>query len=203
MRQPTPLWRKAFFSQIQEEKSSTQQSSQERLNQPSSTSAGDGWSNMVEFSSVHASNEYPLGGQSASIAKRACGLMRDEDTESFKNKKTNGKSNSAKQPHLSTAKLKGRLGHLVAAIAQAHHTDSNSSAPSTNTPAAGVNEGGTGVPIRPEVLHPCNNAWVSTSKSSLQGVDSISEIYMCSKCDRMYTERGGLEQHESVCQCDS
>lgn len=200
------MWRKAFFSQIQEEKSSTQQSSQERLTQPSSTSAGDGWSNVVDCTSVHFDNGYPPRGQSASLtdnAKDTRSLMRDGETEGFKNKKTNGRSNSAKQPHISTAKLKGRLGHLVAAIAQAHHTDSNSSAPSTNTPAAGVNEGGTGVQIRPEVLHPCNNAWVSTSKSSLQGVDSISEMYMCSKCDRMYTERSRLEQHESVCQCDS
>ena len=204
MRQPTPLWRKAFLSELQEEKSIAQQSSQEKLSQPSS--AGDDSSNKVGPSTVLADDGYHPRGHSASIAsttatcKSSIAGEREEDNFHTRNvSKT--RSNSAeilstKQPHTSTAKMKGRLGHLVAAIAQAHHSSQKSSTPSTHL----VNGSISGEPSRPKVLHHPSNAWVTTSDKSLESVDLISEMYMCSKCDRMYTDRGELEQHQSLCQ---
>lgn len=99
-------------------------------------------------------------------------------------RKTGTKSDevlSVEQPRASTAKLKGRLGHLVAAIAEAH---SSSSTTYVDGSSSGSHE--------PSRWH--NTAWVSANSS----LDSI-EMHMCSKCDRMYSNMDELEHHQSLC----
>ena len=204
MRQPTPLWRKAFLSELQEEKSTAQWSSQEKPSQPSS--GGNDSSDKVGSSFTHADNGYQSRGQSASIASTTTcksSIAGEREAENFHtSNKTNTRLKSAeilsvKTSYTSQAKLKGRLGHLVAAIAQAHHSSQSSSSPSAQHNMKGSTNG---EPSRPEVLHHPSKAWVTTTNKNSESVDFISEMYMCSKCDRMYTDRCELEQHHSLCQ---
>ena len=103
--------------------------------------------------------------------------------------KSGGRRPSIEQPRASTAKLKGRLGHLVAAIAESH---SSSSSPTASHTGIGAGSGGC---VKTESSsHGHSNAWVSANNS----IDSI-EVQMCSKCDRMFSDRSDLEHHQASC----
>ena len=97
---------------------------------------------------------------------------------------------SVEQSRASSAKLKGRLGHLVAAIAESH---SSSSSMSTDRCSNGAHNGKPGGPSRVHV-HVHSNAWMADDSS----LDCI-EVHTCSKCDKMYGNREALEHHQSIC----
>ena len=95
-------------------------------------------------------------------------------------------ADSVEQSRASSAKLKGRLGHLVAAISEAHSSSASTNMDRFSNGAHSIESDG------PSHMH--SNAWVSADSS----LDSI-EVHMCSKCDRMYSNREALEHHQSIC----
>ena len=96
--------------------------------------------------------------------------------------------------------LKGRLGHLVAAIAESHRTSNI-----TMTSPQQMSEKETPPPIRKDR----QDVWIdlkqplSSSDSSCispTGSCSSLDIHMCSKCDRMYHNKQQLDKHLEECE---
>ena len=193
MRQATPLWRKSFLSQLQEEQQIAQQSSQhDMLHQPhphtaAVQSTGGPWSN----------NEHQRKVQSASKANRLkmncsnqwVGNGHSKSLKTWADSGAVSANSSVEQSRASSAKLKGRLGHLVAAIAEAHSSNSPTSTDRLSSGAHNSKSGG-----GPSHAHVHSNAWMPADSS----LDCI-EVHTCSKCDKMYSNREALEHHQSIC----
>ena len=191
MRQATPLWRKSFLSQLQEEQANAQQSSQHEILHQTHP--------YIETVQSHlhtqSNSEHQRKVQSATKANRlkvnsSDQWVRNGHNESLKTKTDSGvlsADSSVEQSRASSAKLKGRLGHLVAAIAEAH-----SSTSSTNMDrfSNGVHSNESGQPSH----HVHSNAWM-TAEGSLDCI----EVHTCSRCDKMYSNREALEHHQSIC----
>ena len=99
---------------------------------------------------------------------------------------------TVEQSRASSAKLKGRLGHLVAAIAESHSSSSTTSMDRCSD-GPGTHNTKSGGPSRVHV-HVHSNAWMPDDSS----LDCI-EMHTCSKCDKMYGNREALEHHQSIC----
>ena len=101
---------------------------------------------------------------------------------------------SIEQSRASSAKLKGRLGHLVAAIAEAQSSNSSSinnmdrySNGAYNSKSGGRSH---------DIVRVHSNAWMPADDDD--SLDCI-EVHTCSKCDKMYNNREALEHHQSIC----
>ena len=169
------------------------QSSKQSLVKPT---ASEAWNTTVEH--IHTSDgSIQRNGHNASLVTLSTAnsnpLVRGRQDKRFIAKKKArshpDRAISVEQPQASTAKLKGRLGHLVTAIAESHDVALNPS--SSGADSVGM---GRETRIESEPLHVHSNAWVSASSS----LDSI-EVHMCSKCDRMYSNRIDLEHHQAIC----
>ena len=191
MRQATPLWRKEVLSQLQEEQSMARQSSKEFVDE---LHTGEAWNypSIAGPTTASLSND---GHQqrfndhvNVSVPNSDENLWGRKNGEFVPKKNTRPSSKSTDQPRASTAKLKGRLGHLVAAIAEAHCASSSTSSHVDRTNSS------KGLGTKSEAEFACSNAWVSVNSS----LDSI-EVHMCSKCDRMYSNRVELEHHQAIC----
>ena len=103
---------------------------------------------------------------------------------------------SVEQSRASSAKLKGRLGHLVAAIAEAHRSNSS--------PISNVDRYSNGAYMynsksggrSHDIVRVHSNAWMPADDND--SLDCI-EVHTCSKCDKMYNNREALEHHQSIC----
>ena len=206
MRQATPLWRKAFLSQLQEEQMLAQDLgvSKPRASEAwnAKTDDHDQSSTSLYYDRQRQNSQASLAGSmyGSNMASSSCLDEQRHGTGSGKNRtrvKSDGVSHGHEQSRASTAKLKGRLGHLVAAIADSH-TSSSSSHNHLNSNLGGGRgkstcNGGQTIKAEPSP-HVHSNTWIRTNSS----LDSI-EVCMCSKCDRMFSGRGELEQHQALC----
>lgn len=102
-----------------------------------------------------------------------------------------GTLSDSQRPELST-KLRGRLGHLVTAIADAHQATS---------PNGSIRQ------PQPPVSVLSHQAWLgsSTAESHDNAQDSPNssygsiEVLMCRLCDRMFHSKAALEEHSHFC----
>lgn len=178
------------MSQLQEEQSIARQSSKEFINELRTSEA---WNNNPSIAGPtamlpnkgHQQNDQSSFTVNVSVANSYSNLEGRQNKEFVAKKNTRSSSTSTDQPRATTAKLKGRLGHLVAAIAEAHHASTSlmSGVDRTNSSK--------GLGTKSEPRHVRSNAWVSA--------DSSIEVHTCSKCDRMYSNRGELEHHQAIC----
>ena len=102
---------------------------------------------------------------------------------------------SVEHSRASSAKLKGRLGHLVAAIAEAHSSNSSpiSNVDRYSNGAYNSKSGGRSH----DIVRVHSNAWMPVDDDD-DSLDCI-EVHTCSKCDKMYNNREALEHHQSIC----
>ena len=189
MRQATPLWKKSFLSQLQEERTVAQQSSQHgMLHQPHPhTSAA------VQSTGGHihtqSNNQHQRKVQSAIKSKvNSNQWVRNGTVKTWADSGAVSADSSVEQSQASSAKLKGRLGHLVAAIAEAHSSNSSTNMDRFSNETQSTKSGG------PSHVHVHSNAWMLADSS----LDCI-EVHTCSKCDKMYSNREALEHHQSIC----
>lgn len=105
---------------------------------------------------------------------------------------------------LTGGSLKGRLGHLVAAIAESHKTSNIIG--TTMTSPQQMSERETPPPLlkgRQDVwidLKEPSNDFVRSSHLSANSSYGSLDIHMCSKCDRMYHSKQQLDEHIEVCE---
>ena len=115
-----------------------------------------------------------------------------------------------------SSRFRGRLGHLVSAIADAHKAATSTGqytvtgiAPShTSNPTTQVRRRAWSATAAADSRPPfhARTAHHDDNGSHLQVQDSPNssysdiEVHMCSKCDRMYHCRGDLEEHERLCE---
>ena len=119
--------------------------------------------------------------------------MRNGHRNSRTDSSATSADSSVKESRASSAKLRGRLGHLVAAISQAQSSN-HSPTKATNGPSNGPHRVMSGPNMRTHVY--TSNAWVSTGHDN--ALDCI-EVHTCAKCDKMYSNREDLEHHQSTC----
>ena len=129
----------------------------------------------------------------------------------------------------SASKLRGRLGHLISAIADAHKATSGTNKDCRDTVTAVAPSS----PTSSSLTQAHRRAWSATAvddfrppedpishvnsaqyhhhggtslhvhvpvQDSLNSSYSDIEVHMCSKCDRIYHCRGELEKHECLCE---
>ena len=196
MRQATPLWRKSFLSQLQEEQQQAiaQQSSQhETVHRPHPHASAA----LVQSTGGHihtqSNNQHQRKVQSAiKASKSKVNSSRNENVNTWTDSGAVSGDSSIEQSRALSAKLKGRLGHLVAAIAEAH--SSNSSISSVDRYSNGAYNSKSGGRSH-DVVRVHSNAWMPADDDSLDCI----EVHTCSKCDKMYNNREALEHHQSVC----
>lgn len=177
------------MSQLKEEQSIAKLSPKEFVDELEN---GESWSNSSIAGPITASS-FNNGHQqkyhvNVSVPNSDGSLWGRQSGEFVAKKNTRPSSKFTDQPRASMSKLRGRLGHLVAAVAEAHRASS-----SVSSRVDGTNSS-RGLGTESECQLAFNNAWVSANSS----LDSI-EVHMCSKCDRMYSNRADLEHHQAIC----
>ena len=195
MRQATPLWRKSFLSQLQEEQQAiAQQSSQHEAVHPPHphASAALVQSTGGHVHNIQSSNQHQRKVQSAIKASRSkVSSSRNGNVNPWTNSGAVSADLSVEQSRASSAKLKGRLGHLVAAITEAHGSPVSNVDRYSNG-AYNSKSGGRSY----DVVRVHSNAWMPADDDD--SLDCI-EVHTCSKCDKMYNNREALEHHQSIC----
>jgi hypothetical protein len=195
VRQATPLWRKSFLSQLQEEQQQaiTQQSSRhdnmDHRPHPHAAAAVQSTGGHVH-TYTQLNNQHQWKVQSAVKANRSkVNSNRNGNVKTWADSGALSADSSVdiEPSRASSAKLKGRLGHLVAAIAEAH-TCSSSSSISMDRYSYDSKSGG----LSHDIVHVPSNAWMPDD-------DDCMEVHTCSKCDKMYNNREALEHHQSIC----
>ena len=168
LQHPTPIWQNELLLQVSKE----QKAAREMASEAPPTSSHPNKSTRKSRSAT-AMNAKP--DSSTSAEQVAVG----------------GSSGSLRSS--SSTKLKGRLGHIVTAIADAQQSSSAVGRPrepsSSESPAS----------LSPRVR---SQVW-RESADCLEASASYSniEVHMCSKCDRMYHTVEDLKLHHMICMC--
>ncbi len=197
MRQATPLWRKSFLSQLQEEQQQAiaqQSSHHEMVHRPHPHAAA-----AVQSTGGHIHVHTQSNSQhqwKVQHAVKASGSkvngnqwIGNGKLKTWADSGAVSADSSIEPSRASSAKLKGRLGHLVAAIAEAH--SSNSSLIGMDRCRNGAYDSKSGG-LSHDIVHVPSNAWMPPA-------DDCIEMHTCSKCDKMYSDRKALEHHQSIC----
>ena len=174
------------MSQLQEEQQTiTQQSSQhEELHQPHPHTAAIQSTGGHVHVRTQSNNQHQRRGQNTKVNGNQ--WVRNGNIKAWDDSCAVSAESSVKPSRASSAKLKGRLGHLVAAIAEAHRSSSSINLDDCSDGTRNSKSGG-----------------ASRVHDNVQRVDSSLdydiEVHTCSKCDTMYSSREALEQHLSIC----
>ena len=224
MKGPTPLWQTGLLSKAGHE-----------LQPPIPVAAGRRWTpSRSVITAAHQTRSERRKARNA-LEKQAPSLQQPTDLEKVSFLQTQTPSSRdefqvqvGRPP--SSSRLRGRLGHLISAIADAHQAATGTNTDCRSTVTAVAPSPGTSNSLTqaqrcawsataaddssrlPEdsrlISHAsCTHRDVhSGTNLQAQAEDSPNssysdiEVHMCSKCDRMYHCRGDLEKHESLCQ---
>ena len=183
------------MSQLQEEQTITQQSSQHGMLHQQHPHTAATLQSTGGHIYTQSNNQHQRKVQNAIKASRSKvnsnQWVRNGNVKAWTDSGAVSADSSVEQSHASSAKLKGRLGHLVAAIAEAHTSSSSINMERLNF-SNGTHNSKPGGPSLVHTVH--SNAWMPADSS----LDCI-EVHTCSKCDKMYSNREALEDHQSIC----
>lgn len=207
LRQPVQMWKTGLLSELKEEQLLAKEASS-RIDyihghahlyitrQPEQVSAHQlSHSTAAHKRNVQSATEMSRLSQATSHSyrsqtdrSRSSGRLSSEKPLRLSSSKLD---KSPLRPSSSNTKLKGRLGDLVAAIAEAHRASSTSL---STTILKDDHKSGSLPPTAKQQV------WKDTcrtpSSSSLESV----EVHICDRCDRMYYDRVELEKHYTLCQ---